>query len=125
MIVQRLYSFLVVFLLMFLGTSLGQSSIGQFSASTPSQTARYNKFTPSELHYFVNKKSFLNTPEKNLKNFSLNMVPASFYTSQLGIVCRTELQLDKLSPVPLRLRLGSLAYVNYLEQKPNALNVQR
>jgi hypothetical protein len=43
------------------------------------------------------------------------------YTKTLGGVCRIEYQFQKTTSIPLRLRLGSLEYTNYLEQKPNAL----
>jgi hypothetical protein len=43
------------------------------------------------------------------------------YENQLGFFCKKELQLDKITTIQLRLRLGSLAYVNWMEQKPNAL----
>ena len=48
-------------------------------------------------------------------------LPQDFYTQSLGFICRQEYKFQKYTAVPLRIRLGSLAYVNYLEQKPNAL----
>ena len=54
------------------------------------------------------------------KHLLLNISPSFFLFANLGFICKKELQLDKVIAVPLRFRLGSLAYVNYLEQKPNA-----
>ncbi len=50
----------------------------------------------------------------------LIVLSPSFYTSRLGFFCRKEIKLEKITSVPFRFRLGSLDYVNYLEQKPNA-----
>jgi hypothetical protein len=54
----------------------------------------------------------------------INLPSSSYYIDKLGIFCKKELQLDQLTPMPIRFRLGSLEYVNWMEQKPNAIKPQ-
>ena len=42
------------------------------------------------------------------------------YTQQISWTCLKELQIENATHIPLRLRLGSLNYVDWLEQKPNS-----
>ena len=55
-------------------------------------------------------------------NNSLHILPSSFCGNHLGFFCKKELQLQKITSIPFCFRLGSLEYVNWMEQKPNALN---
>ena len=53
----------------------------------------------------------------SLKNIPLRMVSQDYYSNNLGFFCKKELQIEKLTKVPFRIRLGSLDYVDKLEGK--------
>jgi hypothetical protein len=129
---QRLCYFLVVFLLIQNGEIFGQKKF-----PNPVYFQPVLGFKDLPLHSGSNylpmgnkflKKNFYNHlsdgNQRNPGGFSLlgnSPVPPSYYSQCLGFFCKKELQLEKITAVPLRLRLGSLDYVNYLEQKPNAV----
>lgn len=63
-------------------------------------------------------KLFPDTIEKKIQ---LRPLPQNFYKHSLGYFCKKEIQLQKLTSLPVFIRLGSKDYVDYLERKPNAV----
>ena len=55
------------------------------------------------------------------KPISIKVLPQNFYKAHLGFFCKKELQVQKLTKLPVFFRLGSKQYVDYLERKPNAV----
>ena len=45
------------------------------------------------------------------------MLPQSFYTQTIGYFCKKEIQIEKAVKMPLRIRLGSVAYTDKMENK--------
>lgn len=97
---QRLRYFVVVLLLIFCEVANSQEK--------PSLPQTYFSIRS---HY---------VPIDTVRRIDANVQP-DFYSSHLSFFCKKELTVQKVTSVPLRFRLGSLDYVNYLERKPNAV----
>ena len=113
---KRSKYFLVFLLLMFSAKGFSQPKMlsiwNMNSDSTPIhiQSSRF---------IFSSSKLLVKIP----KNFVIaGICSPETYKMGIGFFCKKELELDRITPVPVRFRLGSLEYVNWLEKKPNALN---
>lgn len=116
---QRISHFLVVLLLMFSGKIFGQNMVASgLSLNYMSYQKRVETFKPKFSPRLV--LGYSDCTPRHEQFLRVNPVASSYYTNSLGLICLTELKLDKITPLPIRLRLGSLEYVNWMEQKPNS-----
>ena len=130
---QRLKYFLVVLLLMlFTGEIFAQNEIVKNkSLLILPDTLLHIKRTPTTFKSLLDKPPFTLAsnsciPHKlsyiqgtNILFDSIKL--KSMYVKTLGIICKAEYKFEKVTLIPLRFRVGSLDYTNYLEQKPNAV----
>jgi len=93
------YAFILCFCMM--GFTLGAQSI------LANKTKVTEHELPSMLKYYKPEKALKQLPSLVLRN----------PMNELGFVCKWEHNNDKKTVLPLRLRLGTLDYVNKLEGK--------
>jgi hypothetical protein len=125
-VVQRFYKIIVAFCLVVYGTAVSaqenQVKVPQVSLLTSSPLIKYSvhpgrKLNPAFTLNVVNERKTGQVAEV-LKNRAVTArIGSNFYTENFGFVCKKELQLEKMTRIPFRFRLGSLEYCDYLENK--------
>ncbi len=79
--------------------------------------------TPFVKHSVTRSFNYLSYPVPASNSFSkLNFysLPGNFYSKNSGFFCRQEWKFQAKTALPLKLRLGSVAYCDWMEGKINA-----
>jgi hypothetical protein len=55
-------------------------------------------------------------------SYSLQVITPDYYTSNFGYFCKKELQLEKITKLPFKFRLGSVEQCDWLEGKRTVIS---
>ena len=128
---QRVYCFLVVLLLILPAKIFSQQQMPRYAQKYP-HTSGFSSFFQKKskigyqlsgekkYNYFIGDMDIYKYSPPVLSNGNQGMIEIitpTFYASTLPFFCKKELQIEKAIYLPLRLRLGSLEYVNKMEGK--------
>jgi hypothetical protein len=127
---QRAYQILVVFMLILPLRILSQEQMPLFAQKIPHILKATGNFSGKKIQadktyisdFSINNGTLRPLP---LIPFPFRVVPidAGFTIQNLPFFCKKEFLFEKTTAVPLRVRLGSLEYVNKLEGKENHWSV--
>jgi len=129
---ERFFCFVVVLIFLSCGEFFGQTiptekfvekdSRLYFGKYTADFVQNNVKLSDTQIGHELNNLNFTPTMLRLLPN-SLwpDPVKKSSYGQTLSFFCRKEWEFEKATSIPLRFRLGSLEYTDYLEQKPNSI----
>ena len=53
----------------------------------------------------------------NSRLAAIQTIPANFYAQQLGFFCKKEIRFESTTKIPLKFRLGSVSYCDWMEGK--------
>ena len=122
---QRFFYLVVVLIFTFDGEIFGQLT---YVEKSPTFRLKYaENYWPAKKIEIGNNGILLRDVFAH-KSASNEISPGALLSSLKGygiqnmsFFCRKEWQFEKATSIPLRVRLGSLEYTNYMEQKPNAI----
>lgn len=82
-------------------------------------TAQQNELKSNIAKDFINSY-FYSSVSFNGRDIPKTVVPAKFYVNNLGFFCKQELKLQAITRLPVKLRLGTVQYCDWMEGKKNA-----
>lgn len=109
------FCFLLVFSLFFINLYAQQKKaiVGNINTADSIIPAVSKMFTISSATFNVLNKPLVYSPQPA----TANVISQNYYTAHLGMMCKEELKLEKMTKLPLKIRLGSKDQVDYLEGK--------
>ena len=118
---ERRFYFVVVLIFLFNGEIFAQEkNVENFP--------EFKTILPLKDHFSQEKKRNIRALLKQDQSVFSNSTffsgrPLSFLQPNIPqtFFCKKEWQFEKATSIPLRFRLGSLEYTDYLEKKPNAI----
>ena len=133
---KRFFSLVVALILLVYGETSGQqttvekflksTAIGHLNPADKKGKPKVIKFSKNFTFLLLSSEMTgrVKLPERHIPLTSTKLSQNNFDTQKLSFFCQKEWQFEKATSIPLRFRLGSLEYTNYLEQKPNAFKPQ-
>jgi hypothetical protein len=126
---QRAYQILVVSMLILPGRVFSQQQMPLFAQKTPHiNLPEYFKAKKNQSNNSYKTCLFINNEIPRPFTlipfpFRMEVINTNLTIQNLPFFCKKEFQFEKNTSVPLRVRLGSLDYVNKLEGKENHWSV--
>jgi len=117
---QRPYWFLVVLVLIFPAKIFSQQQLPRIAQNYPHTLDFFNPAVAKDLsNRYTRQRIFIGNGTGSVSENTtlIQILRPGFYTSNLPFFCKKEFQFEKNTSLPLRVRLGSLDYVNRLEGK--------
>lgn len=108
-------------IILFLGFS-SQFLFGQnIAESHPKSLSNYKNsllsLSSDDLSFTTPVFVHRNEEEREIQSLVVQEIPSAYKYKDLALFCKLEVQMDKFFKMPVRIRLGNLNYVNYLEGK--------
>ncbi len=112
---------LIIWIILLLLCSTNSATAQLFAKASATQyygkmRLQYKPEQPKQYFYSMAVKPQL-LPSIYMAVPSTTIAANTYYTQCFGYICKRELQFEKRTKIPLKIRLGTLDYVNKLEGK--------